>query len=46
MPGDAFLQPEIKRVFEANWYVFYSVRKIWRQLDREGFSAAHCTVAG
>ncbi len=41
---DATLRPEIKRVFEENWRV-YGVRKIWRQLDREGFDVARCTVA-
>ncbi|WP_146671363.1 IS3 family transposase [Thioclava sp. L04-15] len=41
---DAALRPEIERVFEENWRV-YGVRKVWRQLDREGFSVARCTVA-
>jgi transposase InsO family protein len=41
---DADLKVEIGRVFEANFRV-YGVRKIWRQLRREGFSAACCTVA-
>ena|SRR6056297_3261456 len=41
---DAALRPEIERVFEENWRV-YGVRKIWRQLDREGFAVARCTVA-
>ncbi|REF73490.1 integrase-like protein [Paracoccus versutus] len=41
---DAALRPEIERVFEANWRV-YGVRKVWRQLDREGFAVARCTVA-
>jgi len=31
-------------VFEANWRV-YRGRKVWRQLDREGFAVALCTVA-
>jgi putative transposase len=31
-------------VFEENWRV-YGVRKIWRQLRREGFDVARCTVA-
>ena len=35
---------EIRRVFEANFGV-YGVRKIWRQLAREGIVAARCTVA-
>lgn len=41
---DEALQPEILRVFEENWRV-YGVRKIWRQLGREGFDIARCTVA-
>ena len=41
---DTTLRPEIKRVFEENQRV-YGLRKIWRQLDREGFDVARCTVA-
>ena len=41
---DAALRTEIRRVFEANFAV-YGVRKIWRQLGREGVAAARCTVA-
>ncbi len=41
---DAVLRPEVERVFEENWRV-YGVRKVWRQLDREGFDVARCTVA-
>jgi putative transposase len=41
---DAALQVQIRRVFEANFGV-YSVRKIWRQLGREGIAVARCTVA-
>ncbi|UWQ47293.1 IS3 family transposase [Leisingera aquaemixtae] len=41
---DAALRPEILRVFEENWRV-YGVRRIWRQLQREGFTVARCTVA-
>ena len=41
---DAELRPEIRRVFEENWRV-YGVRKVWRQLGREGISVARCTVA-
>jgi len=41
---DAVLRPEIERVFEENWRV-YGVRKVWRQLDREGFDVARCTAA-
>jgi transposase InsO family protein len=36
--------PEIRRVYEANFCV-YGVRKVWRQLAREGIMAARCTVA-
>jgi transposase InsO family protein len=41
---DEALRPEIRRVFEENWRV-YGVRKVWRQLCREGFDVARCTVA-
>ena len=41
---DAVLRPEIRRVFEENWQV-YGVRKVWRQLGREGITVARCTVA-
>jgi len=41
---DAILCPEIKRVWEANNEV-YGIRKVWHQLQREGFSIARCTVA-
>ena len=48
LPGraqcDAALRMEIKRVFGANFGV-YGVRKVWRQLKREGFAVARCTVA-
>jgi putative transposase len=40
---DATLRPEIQRVFDANFRV-YGVRKVWRQLQREGFDLARCTV--
>ena len=36
--------PEISRVFEENFRV-YGVRKVWRQLLREGHAVARCTVA-
>ncbi|KMO34435.1 transposase, partial [Methylobacterium aquaticum] len=42
--SDAALMIEIQRVFEANFCV-YGVRKIWRQLAREGIVTARCTVA-
>ena len=41
---DATLRPEIERVWEENHKVF-GVRKVWRQLVREGISVARCTVA-
>ncbi|VFU08875.1 transposase (fragment) [Methylocella tundrae] len=41
--GDLVLKPEIARVFAENFEV-YGVRKVWRQLSREGFSVARCTV--
>ena len=41
---DVGLRAEIRRVFEANFGV-YGVRKVWRQLSREGVSVARCTVA-
>ena len=41
---DAALKDEVQRVFEANFRV-YGVRKVWRQLQREGFEVARCTVA-
>ena len=41
---DAVLRDEIRRVFDANFQV-YGVRKVWRQLQREGETVARCTVA-
>ena len=35
--------PQIARVFEENFQV-YGVRKVWRQLRREGQEVARCTV--
>ena len=40
---DATLKPEIERVFNENFGV-YGARKVWRQLLREGFDVARCTV--
>ena len=40
---DDALRPEILRVFEENYRV-YGVRKVWRQLQREGIEVARCTV--
>ena len=42
--SDAALTTEIRRVFEENFRV-YGVRKVWRQLGREGIVVARCTVA-
>ena len=40
---DAALKLEIVRVFNENFGV-YGARKVWRQLNREGFEVARCTV--
>ena len=40
---DLALRVEVRRVFDANYRV-YGVRKVWRQLQREGFDVARCTV--
>ena len=40
---DAALKIEVRRVFEEN-FGFYGVRKVWRQLKREGFDVARRTV--
>ena len=40
---DAELRREIQRVYDANYRV-YGPRKVWRQLRREGFAVARCTV--
>ncbi len=41
---DMAMKVEIRRVFNENFQV-YGVRKVWRQLQREGFDIARCTVA-
>jgi transposase InsO family protein len=41
---DTLLKAEVRRVFDANFQV-YGVRKVWRQLRREGMEIARCTVA-
>lgn len=41
---DLLFKPEIERVFKVNFEI-YGVRKVWRQLQREGFDVARCTVA-
>ena len=40
---DAALKVEVRRVFAENFGV-YGARKVWRQLRREGFAVARCTV--
>ena len=40
---DAALMPEIQRVFDENFQV-YGVRKVGRQMLREGHEVARCTV--
>jgi len=40
---DAELKIEVQRVFAENFGV-YGARKVWRQLRREGFAVARCTV--
>jgi putative transposase len=40
---DEALKPEVMRVFAENFSV-YGVRKVWRQMQREGFDVARCTV--
>lgn len=40
---DLELKPEIERVFAENFEV-YGARKVWRQMLREGFAVARCTV--
>ncbi|WP_404854277.1 IS3 family transposase [Escherichia coli] len=41
---DEWLKKEIQRVYDENHKV-YGVRKVWRQLLREGIRVARCTVA-
>jgi putative transposase len=42
--ADQDLETEIKRIYADNYGV-YGVRKIWKQLRREGKPVARCTVA-
>ncbi|WP_249402676.1 IS3 family transposase, partial [Escherichia coli] len=42
--SDDWLKKEIQRVYDENHKV-YGVRKVWRQLLREGIRVARCTVA-
>jgi putative transposase len=41
---DITLRTEIRRVYEENFRV-YGIRKVWRQLLRDGIAVARCTVA-
>jgi putative transposase len=41
---DSVLRVQIRRVWEENFRV-YGVRKVWRQLRREGIEVARCTMA-
>jgi putative transposase len=40
---DVLLVEQVQRVHQANMQV-YGVRKVWRQLRREGAAVARCTV--
>ncbi len=40
---DAALRPEVERVWRAHRRV-YGARKVWKQLQREGYAVARCTV--
>ena len=40
---DVILRQQVRRVFDENFAV-YGVRKVWRQLVREGVAVARCTV--
>lgn len=42
--SDMAMKIEIRRVFNENFQA-YGARKVWRQLQREGFDIARCTVA-
>lgn len=44
MQRDDWLKREIQRVYDEN-HLVYCVRKVWRQLLREGIRVARCTVA-
>lgn len=41
---DRALETEVRRVWDENKQV-YGVRKVWKQLCREGYRVARCTVA-
>ena len=40
---DAVLKPEVRRVWDENFQV-YGVHKTWKQLNREQWAVARCTV--
>jgi hypothetical protein len=42
---DPVLRAQIPRVWEENFRV-YGLRKVWRQLRREGIEVARCTTPG
>jgi transposase InsO family protein len=41
---DLALKVGVQRVFDQNFSV-YGIRKVWRQLRREGFNVVRCTVS-
>jgi putative transposase len=41
---DEALKPEILRVYESNNDGVYGAKKVWKQLNREDVTVAHCTV--
>ena len=41
---DEAVKPEIMRVWQGNRRC-YGARKVWKQMKREGFTVARCTVA-
>jgi len=42
--SDETLKPEILRVYESNNDGVYGAKKVWKQLNREDVTVAHCTV--
>jgi putative transposase len=40
---DLALRPQIQRVYDQNFQV-YGARKVWLQMEREGFDVARCTI--
>ena len=38
------MKPEIQRVYDASLDGVYGAKKVWKQLRREGFGVARCTV--